>query len=154
MDVHEHPPGRALFAHQVRQTFILTLAFLSTTILVIHVIITPIFSRGVWPLIDLVESGGGRKAPEQEGDVFVTITRTGDLFLNEQRATRADLQAAFQGAIRVRHDWRGDPYTHAIFIRVDRAAPFAAVRAVVRTAQDARVPRVTLLVRPKRDRAG
>jgi biopolymer transport protein ExbD len=148
MYVHEQPNDRRRGDLQIRQGFILTLSMFWTTILLVVWSFTPLTSTGVWPLLDLAETSGGRKAPYLEGDVFISVTRTGDIYLEERPATTRDVTRACEFAVLLRRDWRGETYRHEVFVRVDRAAPFSAVRAVVRAAQAANVTRLTFLAKP------
>ena len=148
MYIHEHPSDRRHADLQIRQAFIVTLSCFWTTILVVVWSFTPLTASGVWPLLEIVETSGGRKAPYVEGDIFVSVTRSGDIYLENRKATIREFENACTFAVRRRLDWRGNPYRNEIFIRVDKAAPFGTVRRVITAAQTANVDRVTFLARP------
>lgn len=119
------------------------------TILLVVWCFTPLTASGVWPLIDLVEASKGRKAPYVEGDIFLSVTRTGDLYLEDRRASLPEVVRACEKAAQPRKDWRGHDDRNEIFLRVDKAAPFGSVRAVLKAAQIANVERVTFLAKPR-----
>jgi biopolymer transport protein ExbD len=148
MHVHEHAEDRRRGDLQIRQAFIVTLTGFWTTVLVVIWAFTPLTASGVWPLLDIIELSEGRKAPNVEGDVFISITRTGDIYLEGRRASLFEITHACEMASRQRLDWRGESYQYEIFIRVDKAALYRSVRDVIRAVQIGKARQVTFLGRP------
>jgi biopolymer transport protein ExbD len=148
MLVHDRPPDRMRADLQIQRAFIITLLGFFTTLLVIFAAITPIFRSGVWPLINSIETNGGTKAPASEEDLFISVTASGELFLGERKTSPRELTQALAAVARPRVK-RGYTYEVTVFVRVDRDAPFGAVRAVVRAAQEAKRARLTFLATPR-----
>lgn len=142
--LREHVNRRA-FERQLWQTYIIALAGVWIVVLLWYWVFCPIFAPGVWPLLDLASATTGHKAPTMERDLFVSVTARGELFLNEQPVQERILQKAFARK-EVGRD--GRQQSRKIFVRVDRSAPFSAVRPVVRAAQAANVLHVVFLARP------
>ena len=113
--------------------------------------VLPLRARGVWPLLNIVESSTGRQVPDSEGDLFVSVDRAGTLYLDERLATQAELRRAFYAANRPTRGWQDRVYVNEIFVRVDQDAPFGAVRTVILLAQSANVRRLTFLAKPARN---
>lgn len=129
--VEHHAEDRRRYDRQILQTFVVTMAGFWLTVLIWIWVITPIFSSGVWPLLEPAAAKTGRMVPEKEHDVWVTIRANGEIFVDENKVDVVDLSNAGE----------------TIFVRVDRAAPFSAVRTVVREAQRAHRRTLTFMVR-------
>lgn len=94
------------------------------------------------PLVEVPCSASTVKAPEFEDQVTISIQSSGATFVEDQRVTQAQLESRLLG---LRPRRARDILIRA---RVDRAAPFAAVRAAVRAAQNAGLHTITILARP------
>lgn len=103
------------------------------TVFLLFMTITPLLSSGVWPLLELPFAATGQKAPDKEHDVWVSVRANGELFVDEQKVMVPMLPH--------------DPERN-VFVRVDRAAPFGAVRTVVRAAQRAGRRQLTFMAKP------
>ena len=143
MHVHDQPPDRRRADLQILQAYIVTQTGFWTTVLIMFAAITPIMANGVWPLIELPKSSVARKTPPMERDVFVTVTRTGELYVDDRKATLAELVRACRIARR--------PPRDTIYLRIDRNAPFGAVRVVIKAVQSEKIDRVTVLTAPIRE---
>ena len=111
---------RRSYIRQVFQTFIFTMTGVWLTVLLVFMVITPIGVPEMWPLLDLPRATTGQQAPDMEGDVWISVRANGDVFVHQKKVSVPDLAI--------------DASRH-VFVRVDRAAPFGAVRALVRAAQ-------------------
>ena len=120
-----------------QRTFVITLLGVVLVVFIWVWAVTPIFAHGVWPPINLVETNGGRKAPETERDVCVTVRADGVAFVDERAASQATVENALRAA----------NAEAQILVRVDRAAPFGAVRDVVIAAQRAGRQQLIFLAR-------
>jgi biopolymer transport protein ExbD len=145
MHVHDQPADRRRADIQIRQAFVLTMLGLWIVVLLVFWCFTPINAPGVWPLLDSIETRGGTKAPAAEQDLFISVTAAGDVYVGERIASRRELFVALHAATQMRTDWRGNWYQVNVFVRVDKRAPFGAVRRVVQTAQAANRTRLTFL---------
>jgi TonB family protein len=95
-------------------------------------LVTPLRSPSVWPLLELPFAKTGRKEPGRERDVWVSVRANGEIFVDEQKVAVPVLPA--------------DPDRN-VFVRVDRAAPFGAVRTLVRAAQRSNRRTLTFMAR-------
>ena len=135
--VHEERADRRIADIQINRTFVVTLLGVWIVVFLILFIITPLKAPAVWPLINVVESSTGRKAPDREGDRFLSVTAAGQIFVDEKPVGVASLDAAL-----VEND-------REVFVRVDKAATFGSVRVLLRAAQRAGRRRLTFLARPR-----
>lgn len=151
MHVHETPADRHRGDLLIQQAYVLTLLGFWIVIVLVVWCIVPLGAPGVWPLLDSIETRGGRKAPAMELDVFVSVTAAGDVYVGERVASPGELLRAMARAAEPRIDRRGDTYWINVFVRVDKRAPFGAVREVVRAAQEAKRTQLTFLADPAFD---
>jgi len=131
--VEHRAEDRRRHDRQILQAFIITMAGFWLTIFILFMTITPLFAHGVWPLLELPFAATGQKAPDKERDVWVSVRANGEIFVDEQKVMVPMLP--------------NDPERN-VFVRVDRAAPFGAVRAVVRAAQRAGRRQLTFMAKP------
>jgi len=131
--------SRRAFHSELERTYVVTLLGVWTVVLLWVWMAAPLLAHGVWPLLDSPQTSTGRKAPEKERDLFVSVVAGGQLFLDEKPVTSAALERSL----------RAVTTSQEIFVRVDKAAPFGAVRAVVRAAQRANQRHLIFLARPR-----
>jgi len=124
---------RRSYIRQVFQTFIFTMTGVWLTVLLVFMVITPIGVPEMWPLLDLPRATTGQQAPDMEGDVWISVRANGDVFVHQKKVSVPDLAI--------------DASRH-VFVRVDRAAPFGAVRALVRAAQRSGRRKLTFMAVP------
>ena len=148
MKVHDQSTERRRAEAQIQRTFLVTLCGFWTTMLLIMWSILPLGGSGVWPLLNIVGTSTGRTVPFTESDVFISVDGAGDFYLAEQKVALKDVAHALELANRPRENSRGEPHQNQIFIRVEKVAPFGAVRRVIVEAQNAHVYHVTFLAKP------
>ena len=133
----EHPAAdRRRHDRMILQAFTVTMAGFWLTIFLYFMCILPIGRTDVWPLLELPRTATGRKAPDKGYDTWISVRANGEVVANEHRLTRADLMAALS-----------KPYGD-VFVRVDRSAPFGAVRNVVRAAREVNRRQLTFMAAP------
>jgi biopolymer transport protein ExbD len=130
------------FLARMQQTYVITLTGCFVVILMWTWLVDPLLAHGVWPLLDLAQASSGRKAPDREHDAWVSVVANGQLFFDERPVTTRELEAHLHDLIFRRAT---DPQ---VFVRVDRAAPFRAVRQVIIAAQRAGRRHVIFMARP------
>jgi biopolymer transport protein ExbD len=132
------------FRAQLERTYVLTLLGVFTVVLLWIWMVAPLLAPGVWPLLELPQAWTGRKAPATERDVYVSVDARGQLFFNERPVTTSalasHLHALTLSAVRAES-------AQQVFVRVDKAAPFRAVRKVVIAAQRADQRHLVFLAR-------
>lgn len=131
MLIEQSDEDRRRHDRQILQSYVVTMAGVWITVLLWFWLILPIFARGVWPLLELPIAKTGQRAPDVERDVWVSIRANGEIFVDEKKVDVVNLAGAAE----------------RIHVRVDRAAPFGAVRTVVRAAQRAHRRTLTFKVR-------
>jgi biopolymer transport protein ExbD len=131
--VEHRAEDRRRFDRQILQAFIVTMAGFWIVVLLVVWTVTPLYSPSVWPLLELPFASTGRKAPDMERDVWASVRANGDLFIGEKKVDVPVLP--------------GDDASH-VFVRADRAAPFGAVRTLVRAAQRAGRKQLTFMAVP------
>ena len=122
---------RRLYIQQVFHTFIFTMTGVWLIVLIMFMVVTPIYAPGVWPLLEPPSARTGQKAPDTERDVWLSVRANGEVFVDEKKVSVPDLAI---------------DASRNVFVRVDRAAPFGAVRALVRAAQRSGRRRLTFMV--------
>src|SRR5256885_16654525 len=90
------------------------------TVFLIFMCVLPTRSQGVWPLLELPFAASGQKAPDREYDVWISVSANGEIFVGENKVAVPMFP---------------NDLDRNVFVRVDRAAPFGAVREIVRAAQ-------------------
>lgn len=133
MFIEHHAEDRRRFDRQIVQAFIVTMAGFWIVVLLFVWVVTPLYSPSVWPLLELPFASTGRKAPDTERDVWTSVRANGEIFVGEEKVSVPVLTS--------------DP-ARRVFVRVDRAAPFGAVRRLVRAAQRAGRRQLTFMVAP------
>jgi TonB family protein len=133
MLVEHRAEDRRRYDRQILQSFVVTMAGFWIVVLLLVWVVAPLYSPGVWPLLELPFASTGRKAPDVERDVWTSVRANGDIFVGEQKVDVPVLP--------------GDE-ARRVFVRVDRAAPFGAVRTLVRAAQRAGRRQLTFMAAP------
>lgn len=124
---------RDAYYRQLFQTFIITMTGFFVTVLLIFQAILPVGGRDSWPLLELPTAATGQEAPATERDVWISVRANGQIFAD---AMQVDVPLV-----------PNDP-TRRVFVRVDRAAPFGVVRAIVRAAQQSGRRKLTFTAVP------
>jgi len=135
MLVEHRAEDRRRHDRQILQAFIVTMAGFWLTIFILFMTITPLYAPGVWPLLELPVAATGQKAPDKEYDVWVSIRANGEIFVDEKKVAGSELILPKEAG-------------RSVFVRVDRAAPFGAVRTIVRAAQRVGRRQVTFMAAP------
>jgi len=91
--VHEQGADRRVADIQVNRTFVVTLLGVWIVVLLFVWAVTPLVAPGVWPLINIAETSNARRAPDVEGDVFVSVTAQGQIFFQDQPVEVSRLDA-------------------------------------------------------------
>jgi biopolymer transport protein ExbD len=117
---------------QFEQTYVITLLGVFLVVLLWMWVILPMRAPGVWPLLELPSALTGHKAPDTEGDVYISVDAKGRVFFNEELISVAALGTHIAEATRP----YGSRSPSNIFVRVDRSTPFRAVRRVIIAAQE------------------
>jgi biopolymer transport protein ExbD len=139
------------FDTRVRQTFVITMAAFFLIILLVFITITPLGVPGVFPLLDPVKtSRDGNVRWPYDIDVIISIDVRGRLYVEETLATPQEVEGAIRRMAEPVVDWRGETHERTVFVRVDKQAPFGAVRNVVRAARNAGRTRLVFLARLKK----
>ncbi|MBV8517011.1 MAG: biopolymer transporter ExbD [Acidobacteria bacterium] len=147
MYIHEQPEDRRRADLLIRQSFIITQSGVWIVVFLFVFVVTPLWTRDVWPLLDQPTAWSAQRAVPREHDHFVSVRADGAFFFDERRVTAGDLVAALRAARAGRRTWGTFIEFDDVYVRADRAAPFGAVRNVIRAAQAAGCPRVTFLFR-------
>lgn len=127
----------------LERTYVVTLLGVFVVVFLWLFAVMPIEGPDVRPLLEAPTAVTGQKAPTTERDIFVSIDVRGHLFLQGNPVSGVELAAR----LRVNEPSQGQ---RQVFIRVDRNAPFGAVREAVRAAQHANQRHLIFLVRPPR----
>jgi TonB family protein len=120
--VEHRAEDRRRHDRQILQAFIITMAGFWLTVFLVFLTVMPLLGPGIWPLLELPFAATGQKAPDKEHDVWVSVRANGQIFVDEKKVAGSELILPKEAG-------------RSVFVRVDRAAPFGAVRAVVRAAQ-------------------
>jgi biopolymer transport protein ExbD len=131
------------YSAELQRTFVVTLIGVFTVVFLWIAVITP---PPRWePVVELARSTSGVKAPEEEHDLTVSVQASGRIFIADEHMAGALLVARLR-----RHSSNTGRSARPVRLRVDRSAPFSAVRAVLLAARQAELSHVTFLVRAER----
>lgn len=128
-------------AQQLARTLMVLLVGVFVVLFLLLAVILP--TPRPEPIIELPFSASAEKAPEFEEQLTVSIQSSGATFVRDEPTTRVQLVSRLRALHRRR---TGDVLLRA---RVDRTAPFAAVRMLLLAAREAHVRTITILVRPR-----
>jgi biopolymer transport protein ExbD len=132
-----------IYRSQIERTYMVTLLGVFTVVLLWVWMVAPLLAPGVWPLLDLPSTSSGRKAPTMERDVFISVDARGTLYFNERPVS----VSALRDHIRAAEHATVSTEPPRFFVRVDRGAPFRAVREVVVAARSADQAHLIFLAR-------
>ncbi len=105
-------------------------------LLIIFMVVTPMIRDGVE--VAVPESVKPESIPERAGQIVVSVTRDGTLWVNDARVP----PEALPGALRALGVTARD---HEVLVRGDRSLPYGRVRAVFKLLNDAGVARAALV---------
>lgn len=137
------PDRRSDFQRDLERTYVVTLLGVFVVVFLWLFVVLPVGAPDVWPLLETPIALTGAIAPEMEHDLFVSINVGGHLFLQGNPVSGAELSARLRAN-------KPSQLQNQVFVRVDRNAPFGAVREAVRAAQLANRRHLIFLARPPR----
>lgn len=104
-------------------------------LLVIFMVTAPILHQGVDVNLPRVKAG---PVSGDEVQLVVTVTRAGEIYLNDAAMTAPDLLSKMQGVLREAPD-------RSVFIRADAAVPYGEVMRVIGSLREAGVQRLGMI---------
>jgi biopolymer transport protein ExbD len=134
---------RERYSAELQRTLVVTLIGVFTVVLLWLAVIIP--SPRWEPVVELARSTSGVKAPEEERDLTVSVQASGRIFIADQHMAGLSLVANLR-----RYSSNPARVARPVRLRVDRSAPFSAVRDVLLAVRQARLSQVTFLVRAER----
>jgi len=119
----------------MKQINVTPLVDVMLVVLVIFMVTAPILQQGVAVDLPRAELGplDGKEIP-----VVVSLTRDGDLYLNEQKLTRAQLVARLGGMAKTRSD-------EPVYVRADESLPYGEVMSVMASIREAGIRSVGMV---------
>jgi len=107
-------------------------------LMVIFMITAPMMTGGV----DVALPSAQTKALEPKNGMTITVTRTGDIFVDETHLTYDEFRGTFR-ALAAKHGEGG------VYLRADRDVPYGLVMRVLAVMQNNGAPNVGLVAEPE-----
>ncbi|MBX3026296.1 protein TolR [bacterium] len=104
-------------------------------LLVIFMVTAPILHQGVDVNLPKVKAG---PVSGDEVQLVVTVTRAGEIYLNDTAMSAPDLLSRMQGVLREAPD-------RSVFVRADAAVPYGEVMRVIGSLREAGVQRLGMI---------
>ena len=104
-------------------------------LLVIFMVTAPILHQGVDVNLPKVRAGA---ISGDDVQLVVTVTRAGEIYLNDTVMTAPDLQTKLQGVLREAPD-------RSVYVRADAAVPYGDVMRVIGSLREAGVQRLGMI---------
>ena len=107
-------------------------------LLVIFMVTAPILQQGVQ--VNLPEAKAGAIAGEEE-PLVVSITKKGQVYLNDNRIKLAELKLKLQAIRRVQKG-------KEVFLRADKSVPYGVVMKAIATIKEAGIVKLGMITQP------
>src|SRR6202521_2473450 len=125
---------------------VIPMADIMLVLLIIFMVVTPMLQKGFTVDMARVSSPTDMQAADRDDAVIIAISRSGDIFLGNQRTSLADITSL----VRDRMEGRTDK---TVFIRSDARAKYGDVVKLVDEVRSAGVDNVGLLTEKTEGRA-